>query len=124
MSQQPSREAIDHAFVQIERAAVRGERCPLNGDGNVDSRTVMVLALEGRIRVHIHGKNFRQVVILTGIHAGKWTASDPQSGRLWVVIDHNGKRRIRRGEKPAEQPIRFTELKPDKPNAPPCELSG
>lgn len=123
MTNAPSREAIEHAFVLIERAAVRGERCPMNGDGQVHTKTCMALALEGRIRFHIHGYNFRVAVMLSGIHVGKWTAPDPKSGRLWKVIDHNGIRVIRRGEMPLESRIQFNGI-PDETNASPRGLSG
>lgn len=124
MSNAPSREAIERAFVQIERAAVRGERFPMNGDGDVHTETVNALTLEGRLRVHIRGYNWREGVILVGPHAGKWTQSDPKGGRIYLVLGHDGKRRIRRGEQPLAPRITFTELIPSNADASPRGMPG
>ncbi len=65
---------VEWAFIAIERAAVAGERCPLNGTHGVTKYAVLALAKAGRIRIDIYAHNWRVVTILTGPNAGKTTA--------------------------------------------------
>ncbi len=122
----PTATAIERCFQAFEAAAAKGERCPKNDANDIRSDYAVFLAHAGRIRVHIHGKNFRVVVILEGPHLGKWTAPDPNKGRLYRIIDQNGDRFIpkstviRRRAPSAPQPLR----NPGSPNASPRGLSG
>jgi len=72
-------EALDRCFAELERAAVAGERCPMNGCGTdvVQSSLVNALAHDGRIRSEVGGKNWRTVTILVGPNAGKSTMQSP-----------------------------------------------
>lgn len=77
----------------ITRAVLAGRRCPKNnsnadeGEDWLGSAAVYTLTKRGDIRVEISGRNFRRIVILTGPHAGKGTAPDPEGNSVWRVID-------------------------------------
>lgn len=91
--------SADEVFAHLERAAIAGERCPpSNWEGQpappllLHSITMSALAKAGKIHIDISGKNFRQVTILVGPHAGKKTAANPdRHARLWQSITAEGK---------------------------------
>lgn len=79
----------------IERAALDGRRCPVNGTEDVDQLRVEVLALRGHIRSEISGQNWRTVHILTGPHAGRSTLPHPKRLLPWKVTDTGGTHRVK-----------------------------
>lgn len=52
------------------------------------------LAFMGRIRVHVHARNWRVVEILDGPHAGQQTKGAPNGHACYLVIDRAGSRRV------------------------------
>lgn len=95
-------DAIERGYVEIERAAVAGERCPRNQGwgceagkyvlvGGLQPGVTTVLARQGRIRIEIYPHNFRVVEILSGPHAGKRTAAPPDPRwRPYRIIARTG----------------------------------
>jgi hypothetical protein len=84
--------AVAGAFAEIEAAVIKGERCPMNGAGNVNSASLGVLARAGRIRIEVSAKNWRVVSILKGPHAGKSTAPPPGPSKPpYVIIGEGGR---------------------------------
>jgi len=83
---------LDVAFDLLTVAAIRGERCPENGAPGINSAVVSALARAGFIRVLITSMNYRQVEILTGEAAGKFTQRAPSGGKPWKIIDSGGTR--------------------------------
>lgn len=85
----------ENAFALIVRAAIEGRACPHSHGANaeISSDAITALAAAGRIRSEISGRNWRQVFILAGQHAGKATAPNPNNGhRVWRVTDGDGTR--------------------------------
>lgn len=90
----------DWVFGVLERAAVEGQRCPTNPEiaaclqkngvraaaGSIPG-VLRALVREGRIVVRVYGGNWRDVVIVTGPHAGKSTKGPPHGGKPYSVID-------------------------------------
>lgn len=99
-------QALEACFAALERAAIAGERCPMNGQSCIDSDYTTGLARAGRIKVEISGRNFRRVTILVGVHAGKQTAPDPTGMRVWKVVDRRGAYRLDAGGTPLYPPRR------------------
>lgn len=85
---------IEDAYKAIEFAALAGFRCPLSGECNVNSITVKILCMRGKIRAEISGYNWRTAIILEGPHAGASTMPNPKGGRTWRIIDAQGTRRV------------------------------
>lgn len=91
--------SADEVFAHLERAAIAGERCPPSNWGGhnaplvlLHSITMGALAKAGKIRIEVSGKNFRQVTILAGPHAGKKTAANPDRyARVWQTISAEGR---------------------------------
>jgi hypothetical protein len=86
---------LNKAFALLVECAVKGERCPksVGPDSHplLDAGQISRLALQGRVRSEISGRNFRQITILTGPHAGKKTAPNPKAGaRIWRTMDGAG----------------------------------
>lgn len=94
----PSRAELNATFDVLAAKAAAGERCPQDArlvtDG-VKSALVVMLALAGRIRIAISGRNYRTVEILEGPHKGKTTAPDPHGRKPWKVVDTEGTRTTR-----------------------------
>lgn len=87
---------LDRAFVVLEQAAIQGRRCPTSEDG-MKPFIVTALALSGQIRSEISARNWRQITILTGPHAGKKTAPNPlPKSTVYIVTDAHGVHRPRR----------------------------
>lgn len=86
--------ALQLCFEDIVRAAVAGERCPLNGTRNMTSHLVAVLARTGRIKVEVYAKNWRTVTIMQGEHSGKSTMHAPAGHECYRVIDRQGSRPV------------------------------
>ncbi len=78
-----------YIFERLEQAAVAGERCPENSR-ELPSSDIVALARAGKIRIEISGRNYRRVVLLTGKHAGKATAPDPDGFPPWKIIEERG----------------------------------
>jgi len=76
----------DLVFAELVRAAQAGERCPMNDAIRGGSATMMALARDGRILIEVAGKNFRQVTILSGPHAGLKTMPPPGGCRPFLTI--------------------------------------
>ncbi|MDB5603537.1 MAG: hypothetical protein JWP25_437, partial [Bradyrhizobium sp.] len=76
---QLSPQNLDRAFALLVEAAVKGERCPITSGPDkhpfLRSQQILRLASEKRISIKVGRKNFRQITILTGEHAGKKTAA-------------------------------------------------
>ena len=94
--------ALERAFKVLEAAAVAGERCPCTVGPNamraIGPGYVGALARAGRIRVEISSRNWRRVTLLTGPHAGKSTAPNPDpKARPYQIIDTGGPRRVCNG---------------------------
>lgn len=92
---------IEWAFVAILHAALAGERAPKNisldiEDGVVDPLDVVSLCKTGRIKIEISGRNYRQITILSGPHAGKSTAPNPNGSRVWKTVTRDGTQITRR----------------------------
>jgi hypothetical protein len=85
---------IAEAYKTIEYAAIARFRCPLNGECNVNSKTVKILCMRGKIRAEISGYNYRTAIILEGPHAGFSTLPNPEGMRTWKIIDTQGVRRV------------------------------
>ncbi len=81
---------LETCFREIERCAIAGKRCPMNGTYGVESSYVGQLCRAGRVRVEISMHNYRTVYLLTGGHAGKFTAPDPGRNKPWKIIDATG----------------------------------
>lgn len=113
---------LEETFKALEAAAIAGGRCPMNEpDGPLHYGDVPKLARAGRILIEISGRNFRQVTILVGEHAGKKTAPNPDpNAPIWQTLGKNGRvrhdRRIDGGsvvlrERPsAPRPLTAAEL--------------
>lgn len=91
--------ALDRAFSVLEAAAIAGERCPcFHGPKRSPAGNpayISALARAGRIRVEISSRNWRRVTLLTGLHAGKSTAPNPdRKARPYQIIDRDGARRV------------------------------
>ena len=81
----PEKTTVDLAFAVLEEAASKGRRCPTNlelaaeiasrGGARLAGQSMpgflRVLTRGGRIVVQIYARNWRQVIICTGAHAGK-----------------------------------------------------
>lgn len=76
---------LDAAFAVLERTALAGERCPMNGYHGITAEAVTALAREQRIFVEIWTHNYRQVTILAGPNKGKQTKRAPY-GRIWKTV--------------------------------------
>lgn len=88
-------QVVRAAFDELVAAAVAGKRCPINGDGNMSSDVMGVLARSGKVRVEISGRNYRQVFITDGPAKGYATAPNPNaSHRVWLRIDRRGTKRV------------------------------
>ncbi len=96
---------LHHVFDLLVAAAVAGERCPTQNDigaalkraglpqgkkGTGRLSPTTALALIGRIRVRVHGHDWRVVEILAGPHAGM----APNGWAYFLVIDRRGTRRV------------------------------
>jgi hypothetical protein len=86
---------LDRAFALLVECAVKGERCPITSGPDqhplLIHEQVSMLARAGRIRVETSGRNFRQITILTGPHAGKKTAPNPNANaRIFRTMDGSG----------------------------------
>jgi len=87
----------------LQDAAIKGERCP-TADGIarlLEKRRpggwiVPLLARRGEIKIEVSGKNWRVVEIMTGAHAGRRTAENPDGHKPYRVIDRNGDRYLDR----------------------------
>lgn len=89
--------ANHRTFAAVLKAAIAGERCPMNGSFGVTSAGMTALAWAGQIRVEVFSRNYRVVTILTGEHAGKTTAPCPEPGaKPYVIVDQNGTSQRRR----------------------------
>jgi len=78
---------MDQTFALLERAAIAGERCPLNSPfGPVDSTTITALARKGRIRVEVYRHNWRVVTLAEGPHKGKRTKECPSGGKPYRAV--------------------------------------
>ena len=66
--------------------AARGARCPANDTNGIGASAVQILCRRGDIRIEISGRNYRQVHILKGPHAGKVTAPNPDGHAVWKVV--------------------------------------
>ena len=97
----------------VERAAIEGRRCPTNAEiaaylsksglttplaGSSIPEYFRRLILQGLITVRIYAKNWRDVIILQGPHAGKTTLPPPHGGKPYAVIDQA--ERERRDKRP------------------------
>lgn len=87
--------ALDRAFALIEQCVLRGERCPItNGPSQhafLRNAHTSALAQAGRIFIEISTGNFRRVTLLTGEHAGKATAANPNPhARVFKTIGAEG----------------------------------
>lgn len=82
--------SLQLCFEAMVAAAIKGKRCPLNGEDNIRPDWVGILARLGRIKVEISGRNWRTVTILEGEHARKHTQRDPDGYPVWKVINRNG----------------------------------
>jgi hypothetical protein len=83
------------AFAFLIDHAITGVRCPVTCGPSADSRLkpqhIVALASRGFIRSEVSGHNWRQIVILTGPHAGKKTAPNPNKKALvYKVMDASG----------------------------------
>jgi hypothetical protein len=84
-----TRARIEKNFALIVAAAVNNERCPVgHAHGPIESGAIERLITLGWIRSEVSGRNFRQVFILHGEHAGKKTAGNPGASPVWMI---NGK---------------------------------
>jgi hypothetical protein len=95
---QLSPENLDRAFALLVECAVKGERCPTSAGPDahhlLSGGEISALARAGRIRSEVSGRNFRQVTVLTGPHAGKKTAPNPnKNARVYIVMDGAGTKR-------------------------------
>lgn len=77
-----SRADINEGFALIERAAIKGDRCPTNismdnPDGTLRSGITSALLKEGRIKIEVYAHNWRVVEISIGPNAGKRTKAPP-----------------------------------------------
>lgn len=111
---------LDRVFALVEQAAISGARCPQNDELGVNGQPALrALALSGRVRIKVGSRNWRQVEILTGPHAGKQTADSPHKGsRVYLVLDKsgtrvNGKLKIPKGSARTAQPSAPRPLRPD-----------
>jgi hypothetical protein len=96
----------DYVFSALEEAAAAGERCPTNiqlatflnqrgferAAGSSIPQIVGRLAKQGRVVVRIYGKNYRDVLICTGEHAGRITQPPPHGGAPYLMLDAQGRR--------------------------------
>ena len=82
--------AIDRTFAALVVAAVNGERCPKAP--HLESDHIVSLAQAGRIKVDVHGKNWRVITIMWGKHAGASTAPPPFPSRSHRTIFGGGVR--------------------------------
>jgi hypothetical protein len=85
----------DRALALLGTCAEKGERCPPTSGPDADpwlrQAHIGALAKLGYIRVEVSTKNWRQVFILRGPHAGKATAPNPLPyARVYSVQDKNG----------------------------------
>lgn len=76
----------DDLLAFFTAVAVSGERCPANETNGIGATNVSKLCRRGDIRIDISGRNYRQVHILTGPHAGKSTAPNPDGRKTWKTI--------------------------------------
>ena len=85
-------------FAAIVKAALAGNRCPMNGrEGfpGLEVNAVRALAHAGRIRIEVYPHNWRVVEILDGPHTGKRTAPPPDPmWRPYLIIDKDGSRKL------------------------------
>lgn len=87
--------SLESAFSKLEAAATAGERCPVSTEhgGPLNRNHVAALAREGRIFIEISSRNWRQVTILKGPHAGARTASNPDPhARVYQTIGAEGRK--------------------------------
>ena len=93
-------ERIDRAMLLVVQAALLKARCPMsNPHGPLESGAIEKLISLGLIRSEVSGRNYRQVFILRGEHAGRATAPNPHghaaykiNGRHVDRIRHSGVR--------------------------------
>lgn len=89
------------AFQTLQHAAANGLRCPkIEASRGIRRQDYRALAEEGRIIIHVHGRNWWVVGILEGPCLGKWTARDPDGGLCYRIVDRNGARPILNPKKP------------------------
>jgi hypothetical protein len=109
---------LDKALALLVDIASAGARCPAtcgpDAHSLLRSEHIVYLAKRGDIRSEISGRNWRQITILTGPHAGKKTAPNPnEKARVWRTMDANGVEwnTIARGhEVSAPRPLSAAEL--------------
>lgn len=77
-SRETSGAQIDRAYDLVLAAAIAGQRCPMNDCLPGGSKSLSLLARDGKILVEIFVHNFRRATILTGEHRGKTTANPPK----------------------------------------------
>lgn len=90
-----SPENLDRAFEILVAAAITGSRCPVTSGPDVHpyltSAHIVALAKRGHIRSEVSGHNWRQITILTGRHAGKKTAPNPnENAVVYKTMDAKG----------------------------------
>lgn len=91
--------ALARTLAAVTRAAVAGARCPENEKySDVTSDRLGVLARNGKIRIEISGRNYRQIFILAGPHKGARTAPNPHGHMIWKIVDRAGNRRLNIGD--------------------------
>ena len=73
-----ARPATASAFDVVLAAAIAGHRCPMNDCLPGGSKSLSIMARQGKIFVEVFVHNFRRVTILTGDHKGKTTANPPK----------------------------------------------
>lgn len=87
MSHYLKAQQIEQAFQMLEAAAVAGMRCPADKTqgGSLPDGAVSELWRRGKIKSEVSGRNFRQITILVGPHAGKKTAPNPEGHVVWKI---------------------------------------
>jgi hypothetical protein len=100
---------LEKVYELVERAAIRGERCPQNDElaavATSGPELLRALAKAGRLRIEVSGRNWRTVTILAGPHAGKRTQRDPMGGRHpHITIDGSGTHKVGKWSMPVTRP--------------------
>jgi len=91
------KEHLDRCFDEILQAAKKGQRCPENESGHVNSTRCGKLARDGLIKVEVFARNYRVVTILVGKDAGLKTAPPPyRVTQPKFIIDKQGGRALKR----------------------------
>jgi hypothetical protein len=84
-----------HAFGLFVAAAVEGRRCPTNEElGPGGRKAINELFRLGAIRSEVYARNWREMEILAGEHAGKRTQSAPDGWMPYYIVDGRGGRYV------------------------------